>query len=95
MVMISGIAAPTNVRAVQEDPTSILVSWAPSIHATGYRILYTTGGNSYSVKIAGGSSNTYILTGLKNGETYSVSIFAIGQDSPSETVAAKDVGLGE
>ncbi|CAI7989305.1 Tyrosine-protein phosphatase Lar [Geodia barretti] len=92
-ITIGGIAAPTNVRAVQEDPTSILVSWAPSIHATCYRILYTTGGNSYSVKIAGGSSNTYILTGLKNGETYSVSIFAIGQDSPSETVAAKDVGL--
>ena len=48
----------------------LLVTWSPSIHATGYRILYTTGGNSYSVKIDGSSNNTYTLTGLKNGETY-------------------------
>ena len=40
------------------------------------------------------SSSLFILH-LQNGETYSVSIIAIGQDFPSETVAAKDVGLGE
>ena len=56
--------------------------------------MYTTGDIRETKDVGGGSSNTYILTGLNNGATYKVSIYAIGQDFPSETVAIT-VALGE
>ena len=72
---------PGNVTAVQAGPTSILVSWSPSSDATGYRIDYdSNGGDSGSVTVSGGSTDSETLTGLRNGDTYTISIVVNSQD---------------
>ena len=84
--------------AVQEGPTSIRVSWSPPTplgDTTGYTIYYS-GGSSGSVDISGGSTNSYLQTGLQNGESYTISIVATSQHLPSESIAADmEVMLGE
>ena len=69
-------SAPTNLTAVQEGPTSIRVSWSPPTplgNTTGYRIYYS-GGSSGSVGVSDGSTDNHTLTGLQNGDTYTISI---------------------
>ena len=64
---------PSDVTAIQDGPTSIIVSWSPSSDATGYRIDYDTiGGDSDSVVTSGGSTDVYTLTNLHNGDTYTI-----------------------
>ena len=91
-------SAPTNLMAVQEGPTSIRVSWSPPTplgDTTGYRIYYS-GGSSGSVNVSDGSTDNYLLTGLQNGERYTISIVATSQHLPSESIAADmEVMLGE
>ena len=82
---------------VQEGLTSIRVSWSPPTplgDTTGYRICYS-GGNNGSEDISDGSTDNYLLTGLQNGEIYTISIMATSQHLPSERVAADMVTLGE
>ena len=88
------------MTAIQDDPTSIIVSWSPSSDATGYRIDYDSiGGESDSVVTSGGSTNplTHTLMNLQNGGTYTISIVATSSsDLPSESVLADmTVGLSE
>ena len=65
------------MTAVQAGPTGITVSWSPSSDATGYRIDYeSSGGNSGSETVSGGSTDMETLTGLQNGDTYTISIVA-------------------
>ena len=81
-------SAPTNLMAVQEGLTSIRVSWSPPTplgDTTGYRIYYS-GGSSGSMDVSDGSTNNYLLTGLQNGESYTISIVATSQHLPSESV---------
>ena len=91
-------SAPTNLMAVQEGPTSIRVSWSPPTplgNTTGYRIYYS-GGSSGSEDVSDGSTDNYLLTGLQNGEIYTISIVAISQHLPSESIPADmEVMLGE
>ena len=90
-----GTSPPSGVTAVQTGPTSIRVSWSPSSDATGYRIDYdSSGGDSGSVTVSGGSTDMETLTGLQNGDTYTISIVALSHLLPSESVLAMDVGLG-
>ena len=93
---ITGPSAPTDLTAVQEGPTSIRVSWTPSSDATGYRIDYTSSdGSSDSVTVSGGSTDNYLLTGLQNGKTYTISIVATSQHFPGDSVTADTMtGLG-
>ena len=66
--------------AVQEGLTSIRVSWSPPTplgDTTGYRIYYSDGDVSGIVDVSGGSTNNYLLTGLRNGGSYAISIMAI------------------
>ena len=82
--------------AVQESPTSVRVSWSPPIplgDTTGYRISYS-GGSSGSVGVSGGSTDNYLLTGLQNGVSYTISIAGISQHIASEVVEA-EIKLGE
>ena len=79
--------------AAQEDPTGIRVSWNPQEDTTGYRIYYS-GGSNGSEDVSDGSTDNYLLTGLQNGESYTISIVAISQHLPSE-IAAEMVMLGE
>ena len=84
--------------AVEKGPTSILVSWSPPTplgNTTGYRIYYSDG-SSGSVDVSDGSTDNYLLTGLRNGESYNISLVATSQHLPSESIAADmEVTLGE
>ena len=84
------------MTAVQEGPTSIVVSWSPSTGANGYRTDYdSSGGHSGSETVSGGSTNTHTLTGLTNGDIYTISIAAISSSVTSAAVTADmNVGLG-
>ena len=95
-----GIAAPTNVTAVQTGPTSILMSWTPSIdHAIYYRIGSThdgvSGGHINGATII--STGSYTLSGLQNGLTYTIlTILALLGNIRSEIVTVNmDIALGE
>ena len=85
--------------AVQEGLTSIRVSWSPPTplgDTTGYRIYYSDSDSSDSVDVSGGSTDNYLLTGLQNGEKYTISIVATSQHLPSESVTGNiEVCLGE
>ena len=89
-----GTSPPSGVTAVQTGPTSIIVSWSPSSDATGYRIDYeSSGGDSGSVTVSGGSTDRETLTGLQNGDTYTISIVATSELLPSDSVPA-DISVG-
>ena len=86
------------MTAVQDGPTSITVTWTPPSplgDTTGYRISYTGGGSSGSETVSGGDTNSYILTGLTNGETYIISIVAISSNLDGDNVTVMAVGLGK
>ena len=92
-------SAPTNLMAVQEGLTSIRVSWSPPTplgDTTGYRIYYSDSDSSDSVDVSGGSTDNYLLTGLQNGGSYTISIVATSAHFPSESVTLDmNIGLGE
>ena len=78
---------PINVMAVQESPTSIQVSWTPSPSVrdtTGYRIEYTTSGGSSDSVTVSGHTTTHLLEGLQSGETYTIYIITISNESTSD-----------
>ena len=88
------------MAAVQNGPTSIRVTWTPPDHldgVTGYRIDYTTGGGSSgSQTVSGRNTSSYILTGLTNGEIYSLMIIGtVSVGLPSTNREAVTVGLGK
>ena len=82
--------------AVQDDLTSVQVTWsqpAPLGDTAGYRISYS-GGSSGSVDVSNGFIDNYLLTGLENGASYTISIVGTSQHIASEVVGA-DINLGE
>ena len=81
------------MTAVQDGPTSIRVSWTESTNATGYMIHYTSASDSGNETVSDGSTKTHTLTGLVNGETYTISVVATSDNLPSESVAA-DMAVG-
>ena len=85
------------MTAVQDGPTSILVTWTPSGDAIGYMIDYDSiGGDNGSVMIIDGSTDEYTLTNLQNGDIYTVSIVTTSSDGEtSESVRAMVVRLGK
>ena len=89
------ISPPSDVMAVQDGPSSITVTWTASSDATGYRIHYTSDSDSGSETIIDGSTEAHTLTGLVNGDTYTISMIATSSAHlPSESVtAATTVGL--
>ena len=100
VLQISGPSPPTDVTGVQDGSTSIRVTWTPPgplDGVTGYRIHYTTGGGSSSSQtVSGGNTITDTLTGLTNGETYTISIVATSNTLSSSSVMANMlVGLGK
>ena len=92
LVLVSGASAPTDVRAVPAGLTSIRVSWTRSSDATGYFIYYT-GGSSGSVTVSDGSTDERLLTGLRNGGIYTISIRTTSTGLSSGSVVVMDVRL--
>ena len=81
--------------AIQEDLTSIRVSWSPPTplgDTNGYRIYYS---ESASVNVSGGSTDNFLLTGIMNGDTFDISIVATSQHFFSEKINIATVTLGE
>ena len=90
-----GTSPPSDVKAVQDGPTSIRVSWTPSSDATGYMIHYTSSrGDSGSEDVSGGHSDSHTLTGLVKEDTYTISIRATFQGFPSSAITV-EVTLSE
>ena len=82
-------SAPTNLNFIQSDATSIRVTWTPPSplgDTTGYRISFTGGGNSDSVDVSGGDTNSHTLTGLMSGEMYEMFIVGTSEHFFSESV---------
>ena len=82
--------------AVQEGLISIRVSWSPPTplgNTTGYRIDYSNGHSNGSVDVSGGSTDNYLVTGLQNGDSYTISIVATSQHLPSQSVEVEGIGL--
>ena len=79
---------PSDVTAVQTGLTSITVTWTASSDATGYWIHYTSDSDSGSETVSDGSTETHTLTGLVNGETYTISMVATSQHFSSDVVTA-------
>ena len=89
-----GTSPPSDVTAVQDGPTSIRVSWTPSSDATGYWIYYTSVSDSGDVGFSGGSTDTYTLTYLENGENYNITVVATSNQLSSVGVALS-ISLGK
>ncbi|CAI8028407.1 Netrin receptor DCC, partial [Geodia barretti] len=90
---LEGPPSPTDVTAVQTGPTSITVTWTPPDPLdgiTGYRISFAGGSG---VDIDGGSTNSYTLTGLTNGQTYTISIVAIVPNRPTSAPEVREITL--
>ena len=94
VLLCTGTSPPSDVEAVQHGLTSIIVTWTVSSDATGYRISYTSDSDSGSREV-GGSATSLTLSGLKNGETYSISIVATSPDRPTSSPITRDVTLRE
>ena len=85
---------PSDVTAVQAGPTNISVSWKPSSNATGYIIEYTScRGHNPGVLVNVGTTAKYLLTNLQKEDIYSISIVAISDGFPSESVKVARINL--
>ena len=83
--------------AVQEGPTSVRLSWSPPSplgETTGYRISYSDG-SSGSEDVSDGSTDNYLLTGLENGASYTISIVGTSLHYFSDTIQVMNIGLGK
>ena len=85
---------PTNVR-VTPGPVQLLVAWTEATGATGYKVQWKSGGQSYNTSdrqetVSGMSTTTYTIENLTFGTTYTVRVTATlagGTDStPSDEV---------
>ena len=72
---------------VQNSPNSVLLSWTPSSNANGYMINYARScGDNNQHLINGGNINKLNVTTLEDGRMYTISIVAISNGFPSESV---------
>ena len=88
---------PVHLSAVQKSPTSIHVNWimCRAVKKTiGYR-LYYRGGSNGSVDIDDVQVIDFVLTGLKNNASYTVSLVAKSRHLPSERLETDPLHLGE
>ena len=73
------------------------MSWSPPDplgDTTGYVIYYSTDGSSDSVDVSGPDSSEAVLEGLVMDSRYSISLVAISQHLPSETLTLSIQVLG-
>ena len=83
------------MTAVQSGLTSIVVSWSPANGSTGYMIFYNSSGGHRGNVTVEKSTTSHTLTGLYNGQIYTVSISSISRDLQSVRVYANTVGLSK
>ena len=81
-------STPTQLRLVQDGPTSITVTWAPPSplgNTTGFMIYYTGVGNSGSVDVSY-RSNSHRLNGLQSGIYHEVFVVGLSRHLTSELI---------
>ncbi len=92
---------PTNVR-VTPGPGQLIVAWTEATGATGYKVQWKSGGQSYNTSsrqetVSGGSTTTYTIENLTIGTPYTVRVLATlagGTDStPSDEVMGTPPGI--
>ena len=80
---------PSNLNfEVRSGSGDVQLTWTPPSpleDTTGYRISFT-GGNSDSVDVSGGDTNSHTLTGLTSGETYEISIVGTSEHFFSDSM---------
>lgn len=70
------IFPPTDMTAVLNGFTSVLVSWNPSSNASGYNYKIS-GGHKGSETVSSGSTNDLTLTGFHNGDNGALFLFSV------------------
>ena len=92
---------PTNVR-VTPGPVQLIVRWTEATGATGYKVQWKSGGQSYNTSsrqatVSGGSTTTYTIENLTFGTTYTVRVLATlsggGDSTPSDEVMGTPQGF--
>ena len=79
-------SAPENLTLRQVDPTSVRVSWdppSPPGNTVGYRVSYNLS-NATDIDISDVSTTSTTLTGLENGNYYTISIVGLSEHFQSE-----------
>ena len=80
VMVTSATTRPTNVR-VTPGPGQLIVRWTEATGATGYKVQWKSGGQSYNTSsrqetVSGGSTTTYTIENLTFGTTYTVRVLA-------------------
>ena len=74
---------------VSNGSSDVILRWTPPSplgDTTGYRISFTGGGNSGSMDVSGGDTNSHTLTGLTSGVIYEISIVGTSEHFFSDSV---------
>ena len=101
VMVTSATNKPTNVR-VTPGIAQLIVRWTEATGATGYKVQWKSGGQSYNTSdrqetVSGESTTTYTIENLTIGTTYTVRVLATlagGTDStPSDEVMGTPPGI--
>ena len=85
---------PLNVLAMVQSLSNISVSWSPPVGgADGYIILYSAEGASNKTKEVEDQTSS-LLTGLSEGQLYTISVFAYKNLNSQPSQPMKAVILG-
>ena len=88
---------PTGLNVEPVDPISVRVSWTAPLSiatVTGYQIYYQAGRNWGSVPVDAGVTIT-ILSNLRSGLTYNITMVSLSMHLPSSVVGPQSVTLGK
>ena len=78
---------------VQEGSASVTVSWTQSGTVTVYWINYVSAGGEDSGSAGPITSTSHTLDNLQDGLTYTITVIAIGDHLPSESIQGTDVQI--
>ena len=88
--VVSAALTGLTVDSVSGEPTQLAVSWNTVDGAARYSVRWKTGSGGYGSPVAT-TANSYTITGLSPGTTYTVSVAAI---DAGNTLLAESVGSG-
>ena len=85
-MLLAVASAPENLTLKQIGPTSVMVSWdppSPPGNTVGYRVSYNLS-TATDIDISDVSTTSTTLTGLENGNYYTISIVGLSEHFLSE-----------
>ena len=85
---LTAAGSPSNLNAIQIDPTSFRISWSPPATVTGYQVYWIGGGGADSGNMSVGTVDRIVtITGRTPGLTYDITIVALSDHLPSPAAA--------